>query len=111
MNIKQGENKSFKFQIINKNGDLNEVVVSDMVFTAEQILPCGQTTKIEKKLGNGIIFDAETFYYLLNFEPDDTINAEPGNYPFDIKIRRSNLQYFVLAKGTLKIAKSYTGKI
>lgn len=111
MNIKQGEDKSFKFQILNKNGDPNEVIVSDIVFTAEYTLPCGQTTKIVKKLGQGIIFDPETFYYLMSFEPDDTINAPVGSYPFDIKIKRSNLQYFVLAKGTLKIAKSYTGKI
>ena len=111
MNIKQGEDKSFKFQILNQNGDPNEDVVSDIVFTAEYELPCGQTTKIVKKLNDGIIFDAETFYYLMNFEPEDTINAPVGNYPFDIKVRRSNLQYFVLAKGDLKIIKSYTGVI
>ena len=111
MNIKQGENKSFKFQILNKNGDVNEDVVSDIVFTAEYTLPCGQVTKITKRLGQGIIFDPDTAYYLMSFEPDDTINAPVGNYPFDIKVRRENLQYFVLAKGMLKVVKSYTGKI
>ena len=111
MNIKQGENKSFKFQILNNAGTVNETVVSDMVFTAENTLPCGQEVKITKKLGDGIIFDETTHYYLLSFVPEDTINAEPGNYAFDIKVKRSNLQYFVLAKGTLKITKSYTGVI
>lgn len=111
MNIKQGENKSFKFQILNQNGDPNEDVVSDIVFTAKQTLPCGQTTIITKGFSNGITFDPETFYYLMAFEPADTINLKPGNYPFDIKVRRENLQYFVLDEGTLKINKSYTGVI
>ena len=111
MNIKQGENKSFKFQILNNAGTVNEAVVSDMVFTAEYTLPCGQEFKITKKLGNGIVFDPDTSYYLLSFVPEDTINANPGNWAFDIKVKRSNLQYFVLAQGTLKITKSYTGVI
>ena len=111
MNIKQGENKSFKFQILNKNGDVNTEPVSDIVFTAENDLPCGNTTKIVKRLGNGIVFDTETHYYLMSFNPNDTINAPAGNYAFDIKVRRSDMQYFVLAKGALTIIKSYTGVI
>lgn len=111
MNIKQGENKSFKFQILNQNGDPNEDVVSDIVFTAEKTMPCGKSVKIVKRLNDGIVFDPETFYYLMSFEPDDTINIDAGNYPFDIKVKRSNLQYFVLVEGNLKIVKSYTGVI
>lgn len=111
MNIKQGEDKSFKFQILNQNGDPNEDVVSDIVFTAEYELPCGQKTQIVKRMGDGIVFDPETFYYLMAFDASDTINAPIGNYPFDIKVKRANLQYFVLAKGEFKIIKSYTGVI
>ena len=111
MNIKQGEDKSFKFQILNKNGNPNIDVVNDVVFTAEKTLPCGRNIKIVKSLGNGIRFDAESYYYVMSFKPEDTINAPAGNYPFDIKVRRSDLQYFVLIEGAFNIIKSYTGVI
>lgn len=111
MNIKQGEDKSFKFQILTPEGEPVEQVVNDIVFTAKKTLPCGASIDIVKKLGDGITFDEETSYYLMKFEPSDTISVTPGAYPFDIKVRRINLQYFVLIEGTLKVIKSYTGVI
>ena len=111
MKIKQGENKSFKFQIVNSEGTPSQEVVADMVFTAEKTMPCGENVKIVKRLGNGIQFNPETYYYTMSFTPQDTINVNSGAYPFDIKVKRGNLQYFVLLEGQLKIIKSYTGVI
>lgn len=113
MQIKQGANKNFKFYVYVKGANqpnLQEPL--DIVFTAVKgnSCGCGQAV-IRKSLGQGISFDEETGKYLLAFVPEDTISLEPGNYSFDIKIARANLQYFVVNQGYLQIKKAYTGLI
>lgn len=111
MNIKQGATKNFTFSIYRQDGTgpiLN--TPSDIVFTAVKDNRCCSKI-ITKKLGAGIAFDAETGLYTLEFAPEDTINLPAGNYPFDIKIKRDNAQYFIASRGNLVIEKSYTGII
>ena len=112
MNIKQGANKNFKFFVVLR-GETTPIKAAPeaIVFAAERRNPCGQETVLTKSLGNGIAFDSNTGKYTLSFVPEDTINLPPGNYGFDIKIKRSGGQYFVINQGYLKIEKSYTGVI
>ena len=111
MNIKQGATKNFKFFVYERGGTTPILNKPDgIVFTAEQVNQC-QTAVIRKELDAGITFDEETGKYTLCFVPEDTINLPPGNYGFDIKIKRSGSQYFVINQGYLKIIKSYTGVI
>lgn len=111
MKIKQGANKNFKFYVYNR-GSTTPILdaPTDIVFTATQCEYCLRRI-LQKSLGNGIEFDSTTGKYSLIFEPQDTINLEPGNYPFDIKIKRGDAQYFVVNQGYLKVQKSYTGVI
>lgn len=111
MKIKQGADKSFKFYVYRK-GSTSPVLDAPqaLVFTAVKEKCCGNVI-LKKSLGEGITFDAETGKYTLNFVPSDTINLPVGNYPFDIKIKRANTQYFIVAEGNLAIQKSYTGVI
>lgn len=111
MNIKQGANKNFKFYVYVKGSNTpNLNVPRDIVFTATHRYECDRQVMV-KSLGKGIEFDSETGKYVLSFVPQDTIGLEPGNYAFDIKIARADLQYFVVKQGFLKIQKSYTGII
>ena len=111
MKIKQGANKNFKFYVYQK-GSTNPVLSrpANIVMTAKKENCCGAVV-LTKSLDNGISFDGTTGKYTLAFVPEDTINLQIGNYPFDIKIKRENAQYFVVAQGWLKIEKSYTGVI
>ena len=113
MQIKQGANKNFKFYVYTKGSQTpNLQTPRNIVFTALKNNGCGCGEIIlQKSLNNGITFDPETGKYTLAFLPEDTIGIEPGNYAFDIKIARANLQYFVANQGYLKIKKSYTGLI
>lgn len=111
MQIKQGADKTFAFYVYNQSGEVVKDEPSDIVFTAENELPCGAVKTIKKSLGNGIALDGETGKYTLTFVPADTINLPTGAYPFDIKIKRAGKQYFVVKQGFLKIVKSYTGVI
>jgi hypothetical protein len=111
MNIKQGANKNYKFYVYQR-GEQTPIVArpEQIVFTAQLANGC-QTHKLTKTLGSGISFDSTTGKYTLAFVPADTINLPPGNYGFDIKIKRGGGQYFVVNQGYLKIEKSYTGVI
>ena len=111
MKIKQGADKSFKFYVYRK-GSTTPVLEEPqaLVFTAVKEKCCG-TVILKKSLDDGITFDSETGKYTLTFSPADTINLPVGNYPFDIKIKRANTQYFIVAEGNLAIQKSYTGVI
>ena len=112
MIVKQGANKNFKFYVTERGGTTPILLAPEaIVFTAERRGACGQEIAITKSLDNGITFDPETGKYVLAFVPEDTINLPPGNYGFDIKIKRSGGQYFVVNQGYLKIEKSYTGVI
>lgn len=111
MNIKQGANKNFKFYVVQRGTNTPiKAVPEAIVFTAVKKNCCGQSTLV-KSLDDGISFDPETGKYLLAFVPADTISLAPGNYGFDIKIKRPGGQYFVVNQGYLKIEKSYTGVI
>lgn len=111
MNIKQGANKNFKFYVYVKGANTpNLIPPREIVFTATHRYNCDRQL-IVKSLGKGITFEPETGKYVLTFEPNDTLGLEPGNYAFDIKIARADLQYFVVKQGFLKIQKSYTGLI
>lgn len=111
MKIKQGANKNFKFYVYAK-GSSDPILVrpTNIVMTAKKENCCGAIV-LTKSLDNGITFDEATGKYTLAFVPEDTINLQIGNYPFDIKIKRGDAQYFVVAQGWLKIEKSYTGVI
>lgn len=112
MRIKQGENKSYKFYVYEKGGTTPILLrPQNIVFTAELTASCGEVAKIVKELDNGITFDETDGKYIMSFAPEDTINLPLGNYGFDIKIKRSDKQYFVVYQGYLKIVKSYTGVI
>lgn len=113
MNVKQGANKNFKFYVYVKGSQTpNLQVPMNIVFTAMKSNKCGCGEVIfQKSLNDGITFDETTGKYVLSFVPEDTINLEPGNYAFDIKIARANLQYFVVNQGYLNIKKAYTGLI
>lgn len=111
MEIKQGADKTFAFYVFNKAGAVVLDEPSDIVFTAIKKTDCANCSRLVKILGDGIMFDSETGKYTMLFYPEDTINLEPGAYPFDIKIKRAGKQYFVVKQGSLKIAKSYTGVI
>ena len=111
MKLKQGANKNFKFFVYGRGSTTPALDrPQDIVFTAIKSTECPENV-LQKKLDDGIIFDETTGKYLLSFVPYDTINLPPGNYPFDIKIKRADMQYFVVAQGWLKIEKSYTGVI
>lgn len=111
MRIKQGANKNFKFYVYERGGKTPVLArPQEIVFTAIRSTEC-QENVLQKSLDNGITFDDTTGKYVLAFIPNDTINLPPGNYPFDIKIKRADTQYFVVAQGWLKIEKSYTGVI
>ena len=111
MNIKQGADKTFSFFVYNWNGEIVKEKPANVVFTAVRRIECANCQKIEKKLGNGIEFDQASGKYRIIFYPEDTIGLETGVYPFDIKIKRANRQYFIVKSGALKIVKSYTGVI
>ena len=112
MIVKQGANKNFKFYVYQRGGTTPITNKPEgLVFTAEKRGTCGCEIVLTKTLDNGISFDEETGKYVLSFVPEDTINLPPGNYGFDIKIKRSGGQYFVVNQGYLKIEKSYTGVI
>lgn len=111
MLIKQGANKNFKFYVV-RRGETTPILAPPeaIVFTAVKKDCCGSSV-LRKSLGDGIAFDQTTGKYTLSFVPADTINLPVGNYGFDIKIKRSGGQYFVVNQGFLKIEKSYTGVI
>lgn len=113
MQIKQGANKNFKFFVYVKGSQTpNLQPPRNVVFTAQKTANCGcGEIVLQKSLNNGITFNSETGKYTLAFLPEDTIGIEPGNYAFDIKIARADLQYFVVNQGYLKITKAYTGLI
>lgn len=112
MRIKQGETKSFVFYSY-EAGSTTPILdePADIVFTAVKEDDCCNSHRISKKLGAGISFDTETGQYTLSFEPSDTINLPAGNYPFDIKIKRGNAQYFIVKQGAMNIDRAYTGVI
>lgn len=112
MRIKQGENRNYIFYTY-PYGSQSPIldVPNDVVFTAKYRAKCGESFGVVKTLGSGITFDAETGKYSMKFVPEDTINLPPGNYDFDIKIKRANSQYFIVRQGYMTIDKAYTGVI
>ena len=112
MRIKQGEDKRYIFYTYTY-GTPTPILdaPTDVVFTAKYRAKCGESFGVVKSLGKGITFDSETGRYLMKFEPQDTVNLPVGNYDFDIKIKRSNAQFFIVKQGYMTIEKSYTGVI
>lgn len=105
MKIKQGEYKQFTFQRVNRaDGEVIQEPAEDVRFVARQ-LPYTDIA-IEKKLGNGISFDAETYYYTITLQEADTKGLKPAEYGFDIWVTKNHADLCIMS-GTLEVVNSY----
>lgn len=110
MIIKQGADKNYIFYIYDAGGNLIKTAPTDIQFTAACPNNPNQPVLI-KSWQNGITLDTETGKYSMAIDSEDTINLPPNKYPFDIKIKRGNRQFFVVMTGEMDIRQSYTGEI
>lgn len=110
MIIKQGADKTYIFYIHDAGGNTIKTPPTDIQFTAACPNNPYQSVVV-KSWQKGITLDTETGKYTLVMNSEDTINLPPAKYPFDIKIKRSNRQYFVVLSGVMDIRQSYTGEI
>lgn len=112
MIVKQGETRRYRF-FTYERGTSNKIRLrpAAIVFTVASQEGGRSKNVITKSFDDGITFDEETGKYVLTLKPSDTINLCPGNYAFDVKISRSNDEYFIVGQGYLTIEKSYTGII
>ena len=110
MIIKQGADKTYIFYIYDAGGNLLKEPPTDIQFTAT----CPNNPRqpvLVKKWQDGITFDAETGKYTMTIASQETLNLPPNKYPFDIKIKRINRQFFVVMSGVMDIRLSYTGEL
>lgn len=110
MIIKQGSDKTYIFYIYDAGGNLVKTAPADIQFTAA----CPNNAKqpvLVKALNKGITFDAETGKYTMSMESTDTLTLPPAKYPFDIKVKRGNRQFFVVMSGVMEVRISYTGEL
>lgn len=110
MIIKQGSDKTYIFYIYDAGGNLIKTAPADIQFTAACPNNPNQSVLV-KKWQKGITLDTETGKYTMTVDSQDTINLPPAKYPFDIKIKRANRQFFVVLSGVMDIRQSYTGEI
>ena len=110
MIIKQGADKTYIFYIYDAGGNLIKAAPSDIQFTA--VCPNNPRQEVlVKKWQKGITLDEETGKYTMTVNSEDTLNLPPNKYPFDIKIKRYNRQFFVVMSGVMEIRLSYTGEL
>lgn len=110
MIIKQGADKLYAFYIKDAGGNILKERPSDIVFT----VACPNNPDAQvlvKSLDNGIELDTETGKYTMTINAQDTIGLPVATFPFDIKVKRANRQFFVVAQGKVDIRQSYTGII
>lgn len=110
MIIKQGADKVYIFYIYDMGGNLIKTPPTDIQFTAACPNNPYQSVLV-KSWQKGITLDEETGKYTMTIDSTDTLNLVPAKYPFDIKIKRGNRQYFVVLSGTMDIRQAYTGEI
>lgn len=110
MIIKQGSDKNYAFFIVDAGNNIVKTEPTDIQFTAACPNNPNQPVLI-KSWQKGITLDTETGKYSLVINSEDTINLPPATYPFDIKIKRGNRQYFVVLSGDMNIRQAYTKEI
>jgi len=110
MIIKQGADKTYIFYIYNTDGDVVKSAPADIQFTA--VCPNNPRQPVLiKSWQKGITLDTETGKYTMIINSEDTINLPPNEYPFDMKVKRGNKQFFVVMSGTMDIRLSFTGEL
>jgi hypothetical protein len=107
MEMVRGDNKSFKFQRKDSNGDVIETVCDEVYFTVK---PSTSNTAVtfQKKLSDGTItFDESDFYYRFEILPADTNGLDYRSYAYDIeRILTGKKQ--TISLGTLTITDEVT---
>lgn len=110
MIIKQGADKTYIFYIYDAGGNIVKTAPTDLQFTA--VCPNNPTQKVlVKRWLDGITLDAETGKYTMVVDSTDTLNLPPNQYPFDIKIKRADRQFFIVMSGVMEIRQAYTGEL
>lgn len=110
MIIKQGADKTYIFYIYDAGGNVIKTAPTDIQFTAA----CPNNpyrAVLVKKWQKGITLDEETGKYTMTVDSTDTLNLPPNKYPFDIKIKRADRQYFIVMSGDMEIRQAYTGEL
>ena len=86
MEIIRGDNKTFKFQRKDQNGNVILTQPDEVYFTVKKCCSM-EAALIQKTLKAGTItFDKATGWYSFEIVPEDTDNLTYGEYGFDIEI-------------------------
>lgn len=110
MIIKQGADKTYIFYIYNSDGEIVKTAPTDIQFTA--VCPDNPRQPVLiKSWQKGITLDEQTGKYTMIINSEDTLGLPPNIYPFDIKVKRINKQFFVVMSGVMDIRISYTGEL
>lgn len=107
MEITRGDNKQFKLQRKDVDGNVIEVEADEMFFTVKYTQNHTEFL-IQKKLSDGgIVFNGTDFYYRFELLPADTDNLTYGTYRYDVE-RIASGKKQTIAIGTFEITEEVT---
>lgn len=107
MKITRGDSKRYKFQRLNSEGEVIEEQADRVFFTAKKLPQCSKVA-FQKKLGDGITFDEESFFYYIDITPEDTKGLDFGDYGFDIEVQNGENYVKTICVGKLNVGVEYT---
>ena len=89
ISFKRGDTYAFKFQRLDAEDNVIEIVSQNMWFTVKKNY--NTTDKIlQKTLEDGIVFD-ENFYYHVLINSVDTRDLKYGDYVYDIQVENNGV--------------------
>lgn len=101
----RGDTLSFGVEIIDENGDRISQKLDTVILTCKSNKSADENL-FQKTLGDGVE-ERDGGLYAVRVAPEDTANAEPGKYFYDLEIG-VNGDIFTIMHGVLEIVQDVT---
>lgn len=105
LKITRGDTRRFRFKRYDFQGEVVSKPATEVYFTVKKN-PDGPKV-LQKKLGDGITWNANKNQYEIAIEPNDTSELDFGDYGWDIEVTDDDYVK-TIAIGILKIGVEYT---